>query len=277
MLKQIFQFFAANPWVFIPIFVGVVNGSARLKQKLDEQKLKRDIVNEQTRRKQEALRTGRGKSQSAQSPPLKGVTSQRTLSPEEARKARIEALRQERLEQLRALREKRSAQTATQAGLQIGSQSSAQRQRMIPPQSTPSSTPKSAFASAQSAQRPSQSQSPKQRQRQIPKQGTKQIPKQGQGQTNRRRTIVASTSAQQATRRRKPKAQSIPAKTTAASVERTIRDQSIKQASTPSSKSARSMLRSKKSIRQAMVIREIIDTPIGLRDSQITSGSVFEF
>ena len=43
----------------------------------------------------------------------------------------------------------------------------------------------------------------------------------------------------------------------------------------PETDSAREMLRSRSSIRQAMILREILDPPIALRNQDIASGSLY--
>ncbi len=80
---------------------------------------------------------------------------------------------------------------------------------------------------------------------------------------------------------RQSKLQSKPQERSAGNIEtvrgasRSARPHLSKPEQTRTVGSARSMLRSRTSLKQAMVLREILDTPIALRDQDIASGSLF--
>ena len=207
--------------------------------------------------RQEALRTGHSTSQQTHTT----MSPVQTKDPKEERRERIESLRKERMDQLRALREKRASTAPT-------SQSSiSQNHPNMPPipvqaQQRPQQVRPQPRPTRQTAQ-----QSAQQPQRRSPNPAARQI----------RRPTVIATSQQVEDNRRRVRQMPKPKERKAGQLETLDEASGIKAPASAhqSIHSARSMLRSRSSIRQAMVLREILDTPIALRDDDIASGSLF--
>jgi len=275
VIKQIIDFIAANPWILIPIGLGLFNGSVRLKQKLDEQRVKRDALNQMALRQKESLRTGRTgtSAQGKKAQPFSDLSNQKPASSEELRKQRIEALRQERVDQLRALREKRAVDATTRAAVV---QTAAPKAFQQKPQQTarraaPAAKPGGIVARSQSGKL-NQPAIPRQRAQgqQLP-QNPKQQSRQRVAKTNRRTVVATPAVAPQAqSRKRVERKQAADAYSKKPKNAIKSESQSIQ-----TNTSVRSILRSKRTIRQGILIREILDTPVGLRENDISSGSLF--
>ncbi|MDF1808102.1 MAG: hypothetical protein P1U42_00245 [Phycisphaerales bacterium] len=280
MFKQIFQFLVNNPWILIPIGLGVFNGSIRLKQKLDEQRVKRDALNQMALRQKESLRTGRSGTpvQGKKVQPFSDLTNQQPVSSEELRKQRIEELRQERVDQLRALREKRAADATTRAGVVATSSS------MVPtkPQPTarragqpsPATNP-SGIVRSKSGKLKTPTQSASQRSRVLGQQLQQKQQTRGRQQVKtkpNRRTVVATPPVSTQNQSSRTVSRKQPLDAYAKKPKHAIKGNTQ---STQTDVSVRSMLRNKNTIRQAILIREIMDTPVGLRENEISSGSLF--
>ncbi len=256
-----------NAFLIIIIGGGLFNVAVRMAQKAKEQRAKRAALQAMARQKQESLRTGHT---------VPAPTPVQTQQPQtDPRQERIEALRKERMEQLRALREKRSN---PQISATTSTSSISQNHPNLPPipvQNAPQN--KRTQATAQSRQSPT--------------------PNSGQ---SRRPNIVATStqvpSSQAPNQRRRPQQDQLVAQS---DQQRRVKREtnqrhaghveSLREASNPSlhntihdkstllpAQSARSMLRSRSAIRQAILLREILDTPVGLRNQDIASGSIFE-
>jgi hypothetical protein len=254
VFQQILNFVLANAWILIIVLGGLFNVTVRVAQKAKEQRAKRDALQEMARQKQEALRTGRP------------VATPRSAAPQQAQqspKDRIEALRQERMAQLRALREKRAGSPTPPAG---------------PPTASPTATAAPTTVGQSHPTLPPIPVQPRPRPQAQPQHRSQPRPAQPMAPQQRRRRVIAPSAQPEAQRPKAPK----PTERTAAKLE------SIRGASkstrpglskstgfVPEIDSAREMLRSRSSIRQAMILREILDTPIALRNQDIASGSLY--
>lgn len=273
-MQQILQFIANYYIIIFVVGIGLFNFAVRMAQKMKEQRVKREAHHERQRQQQEFMRTG--KSPAAASPPAPIVDEKAQ------RRERIEQLRQERMEQLRALREKRASvaapiaqQTRTPVPVKPArpiASPSGQRQPM-PVQSQRTNPPKAPTKqpSRQPQLRPVQpALTPAQQAQQAL---LRSFTEQNQGQSN--------TSDRRQRARRKAVGEQViappePAARIAGQIEKTNRSSS-KSAKSESvqSMSAKSMLRNRSSLRQAMVLREVLDTPVGLRNQDVSSGSLF--
>ncbi len=246
-MGRIINFIVSNPILLIIIIGGLFNFAVRMQQKAKEQRAKRAALTEIQRRKDESLRTGKQSTEPiiVYDEPQKKTTKS---SNAEDRQARIEALRQQRMAQLRAMREKRSgtAQSPTP-------QAPPRPQQRPAPRPQPKSTPP----------RPTQ-------QRVVPRTTTTQ-------RTQERPRVVAPVP------RPTPMPQSTPGLETPAPIQEIVPGKNpIANAYTqsPSSRSglgginARSILRDPNRLREAIVASEILDAPISLRDPENAPGGV---
>jgi len=243
-----------NPILIIIILGGVFNAAVRIAQKTKDQRARREAFNEMARHKQDAMRTGRSSALSATH------TVQPQEDPEQLRRQRIEVLRKERMEQLRAMREQRANARPS------GPPATSTQSPPAPAQSTPSFThpslppipvqpkPRQTISPTPRLRTPQQTQ----RRPQIVASGHQIHPSQLASQRARRRTSSESTSMGTPVLTQPPKRASM----SVAASERTT------------TQSARSMLRSRASVRQAIILSEILDAPIALRDQDIASGSI---
>lgn len=274
MFQQLINFITNYPILIIVIGGGLFNVFVRVAAKAKEQRARRDALHETARDEQEAMRTGRPVAQqSAQRQPQE-------RDPQADRRDRIEALRKERIEQLKALREKR-------AGGATVSSSISQSHPNMPP--IPMQTQR-----VQPGRQPNPQRTPLQASQQVTRQQTlrqsfQQAQQKAQQQASQRRTplptagqtrrpqIVASSQPTQPTRRRVKQTRPDPKPAVRqAAVFETNRGQAQKtRKPMATNQSARSMLRSRSAIRQAMILREILDAPIALRDQDIASGSLY--
>ena len=252
------NFIGQNLFIIIILGGGVFNVAIRIAQKAKEQRAKRESLHQLDRQKQESLRTGR--------PIQQPIARPQERDPQADRRERIEALRKERMDQLRALREKR-------AGGVAAPQSSIS-------QSNPMMLPMPLQTQQRSAPRP---QSQLQQQIQPRPQQTQRRTPNPAGAAARRPNVIATTQQVPQSRRRAQQTRLQPThkvqERKAGQLE-TLEDASSLQPrqrsdSSVGQQSARSMLRSRSSIRQAMVLREILNAPIALRDQDIASGSLF--
>ncbi len=281
MFQRILTFLLSNPILLIIILGGLFNVSVRIAQKAKEQRAKRDAAIEMARRKQEALRTGRSIAEPTSSAGVPTLGQDAKAQ----RRERIEALRQERMEQLRALREKRagtaSASSSPGQGIRQGATG----------QGAGGQGSGSASLSSASQQHPTLPPIPIPAHPQQQRQSSRQRPQQ-RSQPRRRQIISPSSPAQQPPRLSDPQTQTQPnardhqpprpSKARSAGTIETVRGASnaarpqLARPERPQrSGSARSMLRSRSSIRQAVILREILDPPVGLRDQDSASGSLF--
>jgi len=264
-MNQFLQFIAGNAWILIPIFIGLFNVAVRVKQKAAEQKARRDSLAEIQRRKKEALRTGR----SLDEPVIvydKPSTQQAAKTPAQARQERIEALRKQRMDQLRAMREKRAASASTGTATR---QTPAQTPKLTPAQksrTTPTMRPAP-------TKRPVQARTP-----------------QPNRQPNRPRVIPATQRQRPIQQPPTPGVQvpvtqvdppsTEPVSAIAASSLRELRRDrpnkgSMKnRRSTGPISSTREMLHSRKGLRQAIVLNEVLNAPVALREPDSGPGNV---
>lgn len=271
MLQNIINWVMGNAFLIIIIGGGLFNVAVRMAQKAKEQRAKRAALQAMARQKQETLRTGHSVTDS------KPTLAQQPQK--DPRQERIEALRKERMEQLRALREKRSnPQTSATTSAPTSPTSISQNHPNLPPfpvqnaplqkrtqatvQSRQSPTPNSGQSRrpnvvATSAQPPS-SQMPNQRRRPQPDQTGEQ--------SDQQRRVKRETNQRHAGHVESLREAANP------SLHNSIHDKS----KLLPEQSARSMLRSRSAIRQAILLREILDTPVALRNQDIASGSIFE-
>lgn len=255
-MQGIMQFILGNLWILVPILIGLFNVGVRMQQKAKEQRAKRAALAEIQRRKTDSMRTGKPVNE----PVIVYDEPQKTQKQQakEERQARIEALRKQRMEQLRAMREKRAAaSTAT------------------PTRPTPTRTPARTGrqpSPARPALRTPQTRTPPSRPRVIPP--TTQM---NRGAPPRPRVI-------EPTSRPTPIPDASPGLDTPAPMPKKIkpganpiaspRKQSDTDSLLGSSEiTARSMLRNRRLTRQAIIAREILDSPIALRDAQDAPGS----
>lgn len=271
MFSRILGFIAQNPWLIIIVLGGLFNVGVRMNQKIKEQRAKRAALAEIQRRKVEALRTGK-----AVDEPIIVYDKQKPASDD--RQARIEALRQKRMEQLRAMREKRTGTGTQQQGIPSQSparQAQQQTTRQSPP---PARTPAPQRAGTQrpTPQRPGSGQ--QQRPRVIPakQQKPSRIPSQSRPSNPqpamRQRPVVQSPTKPIARPGTAPKPAAAPP------VIPTATRPSPRPASRSSGFSgatnARSLLRDRSMLRQAIVVKEILDAPIALRDQEYLPGQM---
>lgn len=266
MFSRILGFIAQNPWLIIIVLGGLFNVAVRMNQKIKEQRAKRAALAEIQRRKVEALRTGR-----AVDEPII-VYDKQTPAPDD-RQARIEALRQKRMEQLRAMREKRTG-TGTQQP-NIPSQSPAR-------QAQPSARPAQQTARTPAPQRPGTSRPTPQR----PGTGKQQRPRVIPAKQQKPSRIPSQSrpSAPQPAMRQRPVVQSPtqPIARPATAPKPAAPPPAIPSATRPSSRSsvyseainAKSLVRDRSTLRQAIVVKEILDAPIALRDEQNMPGQM---
>ena len=267
MFQNIINFLTQNAFLIVIIGGGLFNVLVRLGQKAKEQRDRREAHKELAHQKQESLRTGKP-IPTAQ--PKEPTLSAPAPNSKAERQQRIEALRQERMEQLRALREKR-ANTSTRPAAASPAKISQNRPSMPP---VPVKTTRSQRLTQQRAQSPSQ------QSRQSQSQLRTRLG-QAANQPNRAPQVAAASQQAISTRRRPAQPQQQvqqtpePKERVAGQVE-SLRDaSSLERTRSIDHVSARSLLRSKASVRQAFVLKEILDTPIALRDQDIASGSLF--
>jgi hypothetical protein len=257
-MNQILQFLAGNAWLLIPIIIGLFNVAVRVKQKAAEQKAKRDALAEIQRRKTESLRTGRQVNEPIivyDQPEKKSVKT-----PAQERQERIEALRKQRMDQLRAMREKRAGGASAP---QRSSQSQQSRSILAQRASTPQ----------QPVRRPTPAQtrpSPVNRPRVIPA-----------SQPQRPKTQSPSLIApMQLPPTRVEPASTAPVSAIAASTLHDLRKDRPNKGglkalgSSGLAKSTRDMLHDRKQVRQATVLREVLNAPVALRDPDLGPGNL---
>lgn len=256
-MQGVLQFILGNLWILVPILIGLFNVGVRMQQKAKEQRAKRAALAEIQRRKADAMRTGKPVNEPVivYDEPQKSPKQQA----KEERQARIEALRKQRMEQLRAMREKRSAASTATPTRPAPTRSPARTARQPVP--------------ARPAQRTPQTRTPPSRPRVIP--ATTQI---NRGAPNRPRVV-------EPTSRPTPIPESSPGLDTPAPMPKKIEPGANPIASTrqksdqgsllgSSEITARSLLRNRRLTRQAIIAREILDSPIALRDAQNAPGSM---
>jgi hypothetical protein len=263
-MNSILQFLAGNAWLLIPIFIGVFNVMVRAKQKAAEQKARRDAQAEMARRKAEALRTGR----SFDEPVI--VYDQPSEPQADDRKARIEALRQQRMEQLRAIREKRASVAAPKAPQRSPNprQSPRQRPPVIPgsarnqggnqPTRTASKT-QSKLLSKRQSQNPIQASAPKPAQPTRPPASALDLPKRLQTLTPQLDSPLREASGSNQSRN-----DAAP----------TISSRPRRAPANAQNVSTRALLHNRQLTRQAIVVRELLDAPVALRNPDIGPGSM---
>ncbi len=278
-MNQFLRFLAANSWLLIPIIAFVINASVRIKQKAAEQKARRDAQLRTARQQADALRTGR--------PPEQAVVENPPVATEDQRRARIEALRQQRIQQLQAMREKR-------AGPQPGSPPTP-RPASRPPVRAPA--PRAQTAPAARSPRPP-SQPPAQPRRPGPgsgRPGQRAAAAPAQKALKTRMPTLKGAGHQPASAPRGPTAPAVrrprPAPAEARRIEQSRNAvgrqrppaahasllQPVGAAVAPKAPSAlrgvRDMLASRARVRQALVVREILDSPVSLRGPGAWPGS----
>lgn len=250
-MNQIIQFFLGNAWLLIPVAIGLFNVAVRVKQQAVEQKAKRDSLTETQRRKLEALRTGKPVEE-----PLiisSGRPEQKSSkSPAQERQERIEVLRKQRMDQLRAMREKRAGGVGTVSASR-SVQSRTQRPILAPRGNTqqrpvrPAQPPRATLPARPQLIAVSQPARP-QPQSPSPAPAVTLPP-----------TIVDPPSTQ-------------PVSAIAASTLRDLRKDRPNKGGIRSSdasgfaSSTRGMLRDPRKLRQALVLREVLNAPVSLRD-----------
>ncbi|MEX0875858.1 MAG: hypothetical protein WD114_00215 [Phycisphaerales bacterium] len=283
-----FQILLNNSWLLIPIIIGLVNVGVRVQQKAKEQRIRRDAQNELNRRRQEALRTGR--------PLEEAQVVYDKPSPQDDRKARIEALRKQRMEQLQMLREKRAGVSAAQTASQPARPPVSQTRPRPPvptrkPQPMPRPRPQSqAQPSYQHPMLPGlpQRQQAKPRPAQQPSRPRVIAPQQ---QPARPKSLLnapppASLGVKPPDRpkisasdlRQSKRAKRALTLQDQGSFSKPMVDTSggpLQSGSDAGSDiSARSMLKSPGRVRQAFALKEIIDSPVALRDPETGPGSL---
>lgn len=266
-MNSILQFLAGNAWLLIPIFIGVFNVMVRAKQKAAEQKARRDAQAEMVRRKAEALRTGR----SFDEPVI--VYDQPGEPQDDDRKARIEALRQQRMEQLRAIREKRASVAAPKAPQRSPNprQSPRQRPSVIPGSARNQGNPagnqpsraasktQSKLLSKRQSQNPIQASAPKPSQSTRPQASALDLPRHLQTLTPQLDSPLREASGSEQNR--------IDAAPTVTSRPR-------RAPANAQNVSTRALLHNRQLTRQAIVVRELLDAPLALRNPDIGPGSM---
>lgn len=272
------NFLLSNSWLLIPVLIGLFNVGIRLQQKAKEQQARRAAQAEIQRRKAEALRTGKSTDDAV----IVYDEPQPQQSAGDERQARIEAMRKQRMEQLRAMREKRAS---------IGG-------KAAPPQSMGRSSPSNP---TRSPVIPRQTRTPLPAQRPTPPRPPQRT---AQGPTTRQPTrgpirpgVIPGAGQQPAvpTRRASISPQQ-PIRPPASDLDQPARLQNLMPQSdsplreAPSQPpagtkakrkpqsgpglSARAMLRNHNAIRQAIVVREVLDSPIALREPESGPGSL---
>lgn len=269
-MNQVIQFIVGNSWILIPILIGVFNVGVRAQQKAKDQKAKRDAIAELNRRKSESMRTGKA----VDEPIIVFDKEPAKASVTDDRKARIEALRKQRMEQLRAMREKRAGGAAsTQAA---------------PPSRKPAQSPARARV---------QPPAPGQAQARPVRGGTQPNVRAPQGSVKRpanvasKFTPVGQTRTQSASaqpvkpRGKKQKAavakqRSRVSSAGAGAVTEFEAPQQKKQPIAPDYRissgavGVKQMLHDRKRTRQAMVLQEVLASPVGLRPEGSGPGSM---
>lgn len=241
----------------------------RVAQQAKEQRQKRQVMLESARQKQDALRTGRTETASLTPSQMNGP------SEEDLRRQRIEAMRNERVEQLRALREKRAGSQGASQSTPTISPAAPQTQPSfvhpslpaIPVQSTPRRTPQ---ANPQRLQRQVQQQPLRQRSVQAPHQQTSSRGQNPSAMPTRRK--AGSGSSQSTTivpdsdRLHSDVHDSLIGSTSIGEnqILRTRKRDSAPQSDT---QNAVSMLRSRSTVRQAIILNEILSAPIAMRSN----------
>lgn len=281
------SYLLSNSWLLIPVLIGLFNVGVRLQQKAKEQQARRAAQMEVQRRKAEALRTGK----SVEEASIVYDTPQVQQTASDDRQARIEAMRKQRMEQLRAMREKRAS---------IGT-------KATPPQSmgrsTPSNPTRSPVVPRQTrtplpAQRPPQARQQQPRQPQPrPPQRAVQRPTRQSTQTPIRPGVIPGSGQQpSAPIRRASISPQQPIRPPASDFDQPARLQNLLPQSDSllreapvqpaagagaSAKpkagrgmSARAMLRDHSAVRQAIVVRELLGSPIALRNPGDEPGSL---
>jgi hypothetical protein len=265
VIQSIINFITNNLFIVVLVMGGVFNVAVRLAQKAKEQRARKDAIAQIERQKQETLRTGRSTTQTA--PVARApVVRQPVSDPDTARKERIEALRQERMEQLRLLREQRAG--AQSSVMPAGSRQSTSG-RTLPGIVTQGPLRGSGQASGQVQPRKPQ---PQQR-----VQSTQTLAPRRRKPAEPRETVRDSD----AQRVQALKNESAPVhQPQYNTVDQPAHHKLGSSKSKPLAGSPKAMLRSKASVRQAIVLREILDSPMalrgqgGLRDEDIASGSI---
>lgn len=256
-MQGFLQFILGNLWILVPVLIGLFNVAVRMQQKAKEQRAKRAALAEIQRRKTDAMRTGKPVNEPVivYDEPQK---SQKQQAKEE-RQARIEALRKQRMEQLRAMREKRSAASTAAPARPTPTRSPARTGRQQMP--------------SRPAQRTPQTRTPPSRPRVIP--ATTQF---SRGAQSRPQVVQPTT-------RPTPIPESSPGLDTPAPMPKKI-EPGANPIALPRKKSdqgsllgsseitARSLLRNRRLTRQAIIAREILDSPIALRNAQSVPGSM---
>ena len=259
-MNQFIQYMLGNAWLLIPIVFGLINVAARVQEKAKEQKARREAQAAIARHKSEALRTGKSLSD-----PVIVYDEPKEAPSKNDRQSRIEALRKQRMEQLRAMREKRASIASPAAPKPRPAQR--QTPRAVP---TPRPT-QPARPSPQPSGRP----------KVIP--ASRRATPATQKQVPARRVTLSPQPAKQAPVTRTPRDEQRRARTPATGA--SVQQKSI-MAQRPSSPapakkrapskgiSARSMIRDRKQIRQAIVLREMLDSPVALRDANRGPGTL---
>jgi hypothetical protein len=253
-VRGLLNFIGSNPWLLVIIIGGLFNVGVRLNQKAKEQRAKRAALTEIQRRKSEALRTGKPMTE-----PIIVYDEPQKKQPNtsEDRQARIESLRQQRMAQLRAIREKRSGVAA---------------------QSTTASPPTRPGAAPAGRPQPSP-QRPQPIQRQTQRPATARPAPAQRPPTRPRRAIPAPTPAPTP----RPAPPSIPSISPVAGVPEPVKATKplvsaygiqTRSHSGGDDGSIRSMLSDPRQLRNAIVLREVLDGPIALRDPENGPGGV---
>lgn len=279
-MNRLAQFLLSNSWLLIPIIIGLVNLSVRVKQKAAEQKAQRDAAHELARRRAEALRTGRPVEPVIVYDDQPGGSQAQDI--EAQRKARIEALRQQRVEQLQALREKRSAHargpSAGPAPVRRSPQASPAPQRPAQPGRRVAPLPPARPASQPRSPARTGSVAPQQKalKTRMPKLKNTggapgPVPKSPAVRPVRRPQIAASDMRKSARAKRVVARQQ--QESPSASLLQPVGGPIV--AKTPSTLlSARDMLSSRAQLRQAIIAAEILDAPVAMHRPNTGPGSM---
>ena len=239
--------FLTSPLGFI-ILVGLFSTVTRLFKSAQEQQAKKRELQKFREAQKDAIRTGHG-TESDQNASLDIAQSKQATwdQKQQARRDRIEQLRQQRIDQLKKIRQKRSGT----------SPSTPAQQASKPSQASPRSTPSPVQQRAAQTPRPKPTPRPQQ---------------------------PAATIVQQPAPRRRPRPQVIPqAKAQPQPKQQTAPSASLDTASpihssTIGSKAAkqRSSTRSrfKQDLRSAIIAKEVLGTPIGLRSPEDAASGI---
>jgi len=245
--------FLTSPFGIV-ILIGTFSTLGRMFKSAQEQQAKKSALAEMRKAQRDALRTG--SSPQAADPVQTMATKSAAIDQgKQTRQDRIEQLRAQRVEQLKKLRERRSGgQTQSSSNLQNPTrpnQSHAQPKRV--------SRPGSSVASPASPAR-TPTPAPQPYAQQAPKKATQKAPR------------PAQATPFQTTPRRRSRPKPVAAPSQRASdesrrVTRTKPDSPIVLGSTPTQDSGAGSTRAhfRKNIRQAIIAKEILSTPIGLR------------